>query len=88
MNETAYQTFGRMLNNGELREITSFHILPADEQDFVYCTTYALQSHFPGVTFDQVKAACARASCSSTASGFDWPRSRRCVDEARGSAAE
>lgn len=56
MKETAYQTFGRMLNNGELREITSFHILPADEQDFVYCTTYALQSHFPWVTFDKVKA--------------------------------
>ena len=41
--ETAYQAFGRMLKNGELADVTSFHLTSKDVDNFAYCAAYALQ---------------------------------------------
>ena len=55
--ETAYQAFGRMLKNGDLYGVTSFHLLESDIDNFAYCAAYALQDQVRGVSFDTVKRA-------------------------------
>ena len=55
--ETAYQAFGRMLKNGELADVTSFHLTSKDVDNFAYCAAYALQGQIQGISFTTVKRA-------------------------------